>query len=231
MIRVLRKLRWKSVWVCLLALLTVPLINLWITWSAKSRTFNSLDQLPANDVGLVLGSSARVGGGLPNPHFENRVEAAAKLYHAGKVKHLLLSGDNHTASYDEPTDLQDALLKLGVPRSSMTLDYAGFRTLDSIVRAKTVFGLSRLTIITDDFHSQRALFISRSYGVDAVAFCSKSVPFKYSSSTRMREWLARVKAVLDVYALRTQPKFYGPKIEIIIGADSASLGAEPHEHG
>jgi SanA protein len=216
MIRVLRRLRWKPVWACLLVLLTFSLINLWITRSAKSRTFNRLDQLPANDVGLVLGSSARVRGGFPNPHFQNRVEAAAKLYQAGKVKHLLLSGDNHTASYDEPTDLQDALLKLGVPRSSMTLDYAGFRTLDSIARAKTVFGLSRLTIITDDFHSQRALFISRSYGVDAVAFCSKSVPFKYSSSTRMREWFARIKAFLDVYALRTQPKFYGPKIEIII---------------
>jgi SanA protein len=85
-----------------------------------------------------------------------------------------------------------------------------------VARANTVLGLSRLTIITDDFHSQRALFIGRSYGVDAVAFCSKSVPFKYSSSTRMREWFARVKAFLDVYALRTQPKFYGPKIEIII---------------
>jgi len=190
MIRVLRRLRWKPVWACLLALLTIAPINLWITRSAKSRTFNRLDQLPANDVDLVLGSSARVRGGFPNPHFQNRVEAAAKLYHASKVNHLLLSGDNHTASYDESTDLQDALLKLGVPRSSMTLDYAGFRTLDSIVRAKTVFGLSRLTIITDDFHLQRALFISQSYGVDAVAFCSNrrtalhsTPPFRRRSCT------------------------------------------------
>jgi SanA protein len=66
-------------------------------------------------------------------------------------------------------------------------------------------------------YPERALFISRGYGIDAVTFCSKPVPFKYSSSTRMREWFARVKALLDVYALRSQPKFYGPKIEIIIG--------------
>jgi len=216
MIGRLRRLRWKPAWACLLILLSAALINLWITQSAKSRKFNALNRIPANDVGLVLGSSARAGGGSVNLHFRNRVEAAAKLYHAGKVKHLLLSGDNHAKSYDEPTDMKDALMELGVPRQAMTLDYAGFRTLDSILRAKTVFGLNRLTIITDDFHSQRALFISRSYGVDAVAFCSKPVPIKYSGSTRMREWLARVRAFLDVYALRTEPKFYGPKIEIIL---------------
>jgi SanA protein len=215
-IRSLGRLRWKPVWACLLILLAAAIINLWITQSAKSRTFNDLNRIPANDVGLVLGTSARAQSGFVNLHFRNRVEAAAKLYHAGKVKHLLLSGDNHTKNYDEPTDMKDALLGLGVPRSAMTLDYAGFRTLDSILRAKTIFGLDRLTIITDDFHSQRALFISRSYGVDSVAFCSKPVPIKFSGSIRMREWFARVKAFLDIYALRTQPKFYGPKIEIIV---------------
>ncbi len=212
----LRRLRWKLVWLCLLILLTTALINLWIMQSAKPRNFDDVSKVPANDVGLLLGSSARVGSGHVNPHFRNRVEAAARLYHEGKIKHLLLSGDNHIAGYDEPTDMKDALLELGVPRSAMTLDYAGFRTLDSIARAKSVFGLSRLTIITDDFHSHRALFLSRSYGVEAVAFLSKPVPLEYSRMTRMREWLARVKAFLDVYALRTQPKFYGRKIEIIL---------------
>jgi len=216
MMRLFGRLRWKLVWFCLLIPLTPALINFWITQSAKQRIFNTPNAIPPNDVGLVLGASARVGGGYVNPHFRNRIEAAAKLYHAGKIKHLLLSGDNHVAGYDEPTDMKDALLELGVPRSAMTLDYAGFRTLDSIVRAKTVFGLNRLTIVTDDFHSQRALFISRSYGVDAVAFCSEPVPIEFSGSTRMREWFARVKAFLDIYALRTHPKFYGPKIEIIV---------------
>ncbi len=216
LIRRLRKWRFAPLWACLLILITAGLINLWITKSARSQTFKSLNRVPANDVGLVLGSSARVAGGYVNLHFRNRVEAAAKLYHAGKIKHLLLSGDNHASSYDEPTDMKDALLKLGVPRSAMTLDYAGFRTLDSILRAKTVFGLNKLTIVTDDFHSHRALFISRSYGVDAVAFCSKPIPAKFSESTRTREWFARVKAFLDIYALRTQPRFYGPKVEIFI---------------
>ncbi|MGE0130367.1 MAG: vancomycin high temperature exclusion protein [Blastocatellales bacterium] len=216
MVQRLRRLRWKPAWLCLLILLTTVLINLWITQSAKPRIYDDASKVPANDVGLLLGSSARVGRGHVNPHFRNRAEAAARLYHEGKVKHLLLSGDNHIASYDEPTDMKDALLELGVPRSAMTLDYAGFRTLDSIARAKSVFGLNRLTIITDDFHSQRALFLSRSYGVDAVAFRSEPVPLEYSATTRMREWLARVKAFLDVYALRTQPRFYGPRVEIII---------------
>jgi SanA protein len=157
-----------------------------------------------------------VGRSAVNPHFQNRIEAAAKLYHNKKVKHLLVSGDNHVAGYDEPTEMRDWLLKLGVPDSAMTLDYAGFRTLDSVARAKNVFGQTRLTVITDDFHAQRALFLSRSYGIDAVAFLSEPVPLKYSRSTRMREWLARVKAVLDVYALHVGPRYSGPKIEIAI---------------
>jgi SanA protein len=216
MIERLKQLRWKLVWACLAILLSTALINLWITQSAKPRVFHSLGDLPANDVGLVLGASPRAGGGFTNPHFQNRLEAAAKLYHGNKVKHLLLSGDNHIAGYDEPTEMRDALLNLGVPSTAMTLDYAGFRTLDSVVRAKAVFGQTRLTIITDNFHAQRALFLCQNYGIDAVAFCSKPVPLKYSGATQMREWMARVKAFLDVYALRTEPRFYGPKVEIII---------------
>ena len=103
--------RWKPICACLLVALAPALINLWITRSAKSRAFNSLDQVPSNDVGLVLGSSARLRGGFPNPHFQNRVEAAAKLYHAGKVKHLLLSGDNHAAQMVLGSSKKELLLR------------------------------------------------------------------------------------------------------------------------
>jgi SanA protein len=125
------------------AVLSVPALNLWVLRSSGSRVFTDERDLPSNDVGLVLGVS-RWG----NPHFATRTEAAALLYHQGKVKHLLLSGDNHVAGYDEPSDMKQAVLALGVPESAITLDYAGFRTLDSVVRAKQVFGQSKLTIIT-----------------------------------------------------------------------------------
>jgi SanA protein len=149
------------------------------------------------------------------------MRAAAALYHAGKVKHLLLSGDNGRRSYDEPTEMRRALMELGVPEAATTLDYAGFRTLDSIVRARAVFGQRAVTIISDDFHLQRAIFIGRSYGLDPIAFCAEPVPLAYSRRARWREYGARIKAVLDVYVLRTGPKYLGPPVEIRIAAEGA----------
>jgi SanA protein len=136
------------------------------------------------------------------------MRAAARLYQSGKVRRLLLSGNSHADGddFDEPAEMRAALLYLGVPESAITLDHASTRTLDSIVRAKEVFGLNHLTIITDDFHTYRALFLSNYYGLDAVAFSSLDIPFEESKKARVREWVARVKAVLDVYVLHTQPR-------------------------
>jgi SanA protein len=202
-------------------LLTTPIfviaaINIWILKSANGRVFTDITALPENDVALVLGAGRTMYGGSINLHFKARTEAAAHLYHLGKVKHLLLSGDNHLQGYDEPSDMKEALLKLGVPESAMTLDYAGFRTLDSVVRAKEVFGLNKLTIVTDDFHIQRAIFLSEHYGLEAVAYCSAKIPLGLSANVRLREIGARVKAVMDVYLLNTRPKFLGEKVEIKI---------------
>jgi SanA protein len=151
-------------------------------------------------------------------HFKARMEAAAYLYKNGKVKHLLVSGDNGIKQYDEPTNMKEALMELDVPENAITLDYAGFRTLDSVVRAKEVFGQNKLTIVTDEFHSHRSVFLAKYAGVDAVGFCSKKVPFKYSPNTYMREYFARVKAVLDLF-IGKQPKFLGPRVEIKINKD------------
>ena len=202
-----------------LALLLLPVLlvcgmNLWVVQSTDSRVFKNSDALPENDVALVLGTASTLGGGVVNPHFKGRMEAAAALYHQGRVRHLLVSGDNHTKGYDEPTRMKEALLKLSVPESAITMDYAGFRTLDSVVRAKEVFGLSRLTVVTDDFHVNRALFLCRYYGIEAVAYSSEQVPFRLSANSRFREVGARVKAVMDVYLLRTSPRFLGEKVEI-----------------
>lgn len=202
-----------------LSLLLTPvliacLINLWVLQSTQARVFNQAGALPENDVGLVLGTAPLLGGGYVNPHFKGRIEAAAYLYHERKVRHLLVSGDNHRRGYDEPTHMKEALLKLGVPESAITLDYAGLRTLDSIVRAKEVFGLHKLTVISDGFHVNRALFLSRHYGIDAVAYASQEVPFGLSANTRLREVGARIKAAMDIYLLNTQPRFLGEKVEI-----------------
>ena len=101
-----------------------------------------------------------------------------------------------------------ALLKLGVPASAITLDYAGLRTLDSVVRCKKIFGQNKFIIITQPFHSYRALFISRYHDIDAIAMVTEEPDFEYSVKVRLREYVARTKAVLDLYVLKTPPRVF-----------------------
>ena len=206
-----------------LLLLALPaavlLANWWLIHSSATRIIADLDQLPANDVAIVLGTSPTIEHGrYRNPFFERRMDAAARLYHAGKVRHLLLSGDNGRKDYDEPAWMRDALLARGVPAAALTLDCAGFRTLDTMARARAVFGQTKVTLVTDDFHLPRALFLARVHGLDAVGFPSAHVPDAWSKTTRLREVGSRVKACLDIYVLRTQPKFYGPPVVIDLAA-------------
>lgn len=196
---------------CFLSLL---LCNSWINRSTVSQLYTESSAIPARKVGLVLGASKNTIRGTNNMYFTYRMQAAYELYRTGKVQYLLLSGDNHTEGYDEPTDMRDALIRLGVPDSCIVLDYAGFRTLDSVVRCKEVFGEDSITIISQEFHNQRALFIANKSGVHAIAFNAQEVNKNYSLKTRIREYFARVKCVLDIYILHTDPKFLGEKIKI-----------------
>jgi SanA protein len=187
--------------------------------AAGGRIFTRVETVPANDVGLVLGTSKLTKRGRPNLHFNQRIEAAAALYRAGKVRHLLVSGDNHIASYDEPEDMRAALIAAGVPAGAITCDYAGFRTLDSVVRAKEVFGLSHCTIISEEFHCPRALWIARQRGLDAIAFAAPDVGLKsWSLRANVREQLARSWCAVDLYLLHRTPKFLGPKEPILLTA-------------
>ncbi len=200
----------------LLLLFFIWVCNFWVERSTSKQVFDTIKSIPPNDVGLVLGTSKYLKGGYQNPYFYYRMEAAAQLYHAGKVKHLLVSGDNRLKSYNEPKQMQAALLERGVPESAITLDYAGFRTLDSVVRSKAVFGQQKITIISQKFHNQRALFIANRRGVTAVGYNAKDVSFRLGIKIRLREYLARCKAILDIIILNKQPKFLGEKITITI---------------
>jgi SanA protein len=197
-----------------LGVVVVAGCNVWVWLEPRSRMFDNVRNVPENRVGLVLGTSKRGPQGYLNPYFVNRIAAAARLYSEGKVKHLLVSGDNRHSSYNEPEDFRDALVERGVSKKDITLDYAGFRTLDSVVRAKRVFGLRKVTIISQDFHARRALYIAKRYGIDAVGFAAKEVPRSWFARTRLREVAARVRVVLDLYIFRTKPRFLGEKIEI-----------------
>ncbi len=195
----------------LIVLVIVVASNLWVVRSTKSLVLTDYKLLPDSGVALVLGTSHRLVNGSPNPFFHNRMATAAELYKEGKIVHFIVSGDNRTKYYNEPIEMQKALIRLGVPAEAITLDYAGLRTLDSIVRCKEIFGQTNITIITQPFHSYRALFISRYYHVDAVALVANEPNQEDALRVYVREYLARTKAILDLYILGTSPRHLGDK--------------------
>ena len=192
------------------------LSNLWVIKNSEGVLYDNIDRIPENDVGLVLGTSRYLGKGYINPYFQNRIDAAAALYHTGKVKHLIVSGDNRQMNYNEPIEMKKALMERGVPEKAITLDYAGFRTLDSVVRCKEIFSQSKVTVISQAFHNERALFICRYYNMEAIGFNAKNVPEDMHFKVKIREVFARTKAVLDLYVLHEQPHFLGEKVNIEI---------------
>lgn len=179
------------------------------------NTYDSYDEVPYNKVGLLLGTSSNVAPGQPNEYFTNRIMAAANLYRHKKIDYILVSGDNRHASYNEPRQMMQALLKAGVPQDRIVADYAGFRTNDSVIRAHKVFMLNKVTIISQEFHNERALFIANHLGIDAIGF-NASDPYSEGSNfkVKLREFFARIKCVIDMYILHTKPTFLGDPIEI-----------------
>ncbi|MDE5954385.1 MAG: YdcF family protein [Duncaniella sp.] len=188
--------------------------NVRVERATESRIFTSVDSIPHNKVALLLGTNPLNRWGRPNSYFTNRIKTAAELFHAGKVDFIIASGDNHTKEYDEPTAMRDSLISHGVPEDRIILDFAGFRTLDSVVRAKEVFGCDSLTIISQEDHNARALYLAEANGIDAVA---ASAPLRAGRWVRtrlaIREWLARDKMMLDIW-FGKQPHFLGEKIAI-----------------
>lgn len=192
-----------------LALLVLGL-NFWIVSSTSERVYYRTADVPPKRVALLLGTSKRTIKGGTNKYFAERIASAAELYHRGVIRHIIVSGDNNTVYYNEPKDMMNALIALGVPQADITLDFAGFRTLDSVVRAKLIFGQDELMIITQDFHCYRALFIARHYGIDAVAFSADNKA-ELPVMLAIREVLARTNTVLDLYVFEREPKFLGEK--------------------
>lgn len=183
----------------------------WVSFKAKDSLYNSITEIPKNKVGLLLGVNKFTYNGNINAFYKHRLDAAVALYKAGKIEYILVSGDNSRKNYDEPTNFKNDLIANGVPEHKIVLDFAGFRTLDSVVRAKEVFGQNEMTIISQKFHNQRAIYIANHFDIKVVAFNAKAV--KNRKTVILREYLARSKASLDL-VFDVQPKFLGEKIII-----------------
>lgn len=181
--------------------------------NTEASTFDAVQLVPYQKVALVLGTSKRIRDGRQNLFFNYRMDAAEALFKAGKVNYLVLSGDNGSIYYNEPQDMKNELVQRGIPAERIYLDYAGFRTFDSVIRMNAIFGQSSFTIVSQEFHNRRAVFIAQSMGLNAVGFNAKTVSAYGGMKTMLREYLARVKVILDLW-LSAEPRFLGEPIAI-----------------
>ena len=181
--------------------------------STADRIYSEVEKTPHNKAGLLLGTSKFLRSGINNEYYENRIEATIALFKAGKIDYVIISGDNSRKEYDEPTDMKNDLIAAGVPAERIYLDYAGFRTLDSVVRCKAIFGQKSITVISQRFHDERAIYLAQHNDIEAVGFAAKDVQKMSGLKTRAREYLARTKMFIDLL-FNKQPKFLGEKIAI-----------------
>lgn len=183
-----------------LMLAVILVCNRTISYAVADRVYDQADRIPANRVGLLLGTSPRLRNGKANLYFNYRIDAAVALYRAGKIQRILVSGDNRYRDYNEPIEMRKALIAKGVPDSVIVMDFAGIRTLDSVVRAKKIFGQDSITVISQRFHNERALYIAQCNDLRAVGYNARNVDVYSGLKTNVRELLARVKVFIDIWS-------------------------------
>ena len=196
-----------------ISVFSIFLSNRAIENNATEKVFSSTENIPKNKVGLILGTSKILSNGRINLYYQFRLNAAIKLFKSNKIEFIVISGDNGSKTYDEPTDFKNDLIKAGIPSEKIFLDYAGFRTLDSVVRIKEIFDQSSVTIISQKFHNERAIYLAEHFNIKAIGFNAKGISGKYGLKVQLREYLARVKVFVDIL-FKVEPKFLGDKIEI-----------------
>ncbi len=203
--------------ICLLGLalflLVTYLANRKIEKESEQYIYSDINKVKFEKTGLLLGTGKLLRNGSRNEYFFNRIEAARQLYENKKIKYIIISGDNSRVGYDEPSDMKNELVALGIPDSVIFLDYAGFRTFDSVIRAKEIFGQESFIVISQEFHNERAVFIARQNAIRAYGYNAKAVNAYSGFKTNLREFLARDKVFVD-NLIGTTPKFLGDKIVI-----------------
>ncbi|WP_447951498.1 SanA/YdcF family protein [Chryseobacterium koreense] len=196
-----------------LGIFSVWLANLTVTKSSAKYVTSDLSKLGNQKVGLVLGTSEKTGRGYPNYYFRYRIDAAEKLYKSGKVQYLIVSGDNSQKDYNEPEDMMNALIARGIPKDKIYQDFAGFRTLDSVLRAESIFGQKSFIIVSQKFHNERAVYLARKNNIQAFGFNATDVREMGGLKTKNREYFARAKVFVDLL-FGVDSKFGGERVVI-----------------
>ncbi len=198
--------------VIVLFLGVVTYANFTPNWASRGRLFTEVSALPATQVGLVFGTTDRVNG-RENLYFRYRIDAAVRVWKSGKLETLIVSGDNDSSPYyNEPEKMKQALVERGIPGERIVCDPKGLRTLDSVVRAKEIFGANSILMISQRFQNERAIYLAKANGIEAYGFNARDVETQAGLKTQIREVGARVKMWLDVNFLNTRPSHLGKKI-------------------
>lgn len=201
------------IWILGIATLCVLLLiigcDLAVVWNASCKTFDNVEAMPHNRVGLLLATSPITPAGAHNYYFDNRIKAADELYKAGKIDFIIASGGDYTHTQkigcDEPKAILDSLVARGVPADRIILDYDGIRTLNSIAKAREVYDLDSLTLISQKYHNERAIYLADKYGIHAVGFNAEPSPIRRNRiKNTIREYFARVKMFIDVMQIKNQ---------------------------
>ncbi len=210
----LRRLGWVSLLLVIGLVVVVAYANFTAIWGSRGHLFADVADLPPTEVGLVFGTTDRVSG-RENLYFRYRIDAAVRVWKSGKIKTLIVSGDNRSQYYNEPEKMRQALVERGIPSKRIVCDYAGLRTLDSVVRAKEIFGADSVLFISQRFQNERAIYLAQANGINAYGFDAQDVDTQAGGlKTKIREVGARVKMWLDVNFLNTRPIHLGEKIEL-----------------
>lgn len=186
----------------LVLVILVLSVIIFCDWKIKSASapflYSELKDVPEFNTALLLGTSSKRKNGDPNPYFYHRIDACVELYKAGKIATLVISGDNSTKYYNEPETMRKELLKRGVPDSIIKLDFAGLRTLDSVLRMRDVFGKTTFLVVSQKFHNERAIYLARHHGLNVRGYNAGGVEGFSGLKTQSREKFARVKVFVDL---------------------------------
>ncbi len=191
----------------------ISAVDKMVTVATKGQLYSDVARVPKNKVGLLLGTSKYKDKArhIINPYYQNRIDAAVELYMAGKIDYIIVSGDNSSVYYNEPELMRNDLIAQGVPAKKIILDNAGFRTLDSVLRCRDIFGQTSVTIISQEFHNKRAVYIANHKEIAAVAFNAADGDAYWT--IQWREKMARIKMMIDL-VVDKKAKIYGAPLPI-----------------
>lgn len=197
--------------VCAVFIIGLGLCYGLVSWNASGRTYDTVEEIPHNKYGLLLATSPITTRGTHNFYFDNRLKATNELYKAGKIDYIIASGGDYTKEHkfgcDEPAAIRDSLIALGIPEERIILDYDGTRTLNSIIKAKEVYKLDSVTLISQKYHNERAIYLSDKNGIHAIGYNAAPSHIRMTRiKNTVREIFARPKMYMDFIQSET-PEF------------------------